>query len=238
MKTIAVSVSCLVGSALAGKSQITDALKQLSAKNNATDEPTNRAFAGLIAGFLEPIDHYGCWCYFSEDYVFGKGPIQDGIDADCKILNQGYRCAKMDAIARGNDCNPATIVYTPYNFFSSTVDISSECRNSNLNNDNPECAYDACMIEGAFTLKYFDTFFLGLQFQTELQHAVHGGAFDASVCELPPGNKEGPKACCGEVPERASFNTDKGAKSCCGNNIYSTLTNMCCNGAVSGLGVC
>merc|ERR1711981_364424 len=107
-----------------------------------------------MADFFQPINHYGCWCYFDKDYVYGKGPVQDSIDADCKQMILAHRCAKMDSIKRGNECNPATISYIPYNLFSGEKDILKECTNSNENHvDNPMCAIDACVIEGTFTLK-------------------------------------------------------------------------------------
>merc|ERR1712100_915445 len=114
----------------------------------AIDE--NREFVDPILSALQPIYNYGCWCHFGAEWVHAGGKVQDTIDGRCKQLINGYRCAKMDGNARGEDCDAGTISYTTYNYFGGG-DLTLDCQGSNPNNI---CAQDACVIEGSFTLNY------------------------------------------------------------------------------------
>merc|ERR1712179_296376 len=53
---------------------------------------------------------YGCWCNF-DDQSFnvpgrGRGAPVDRWDENCRQLQEGYRCAMMDAESAGQTCNP------------------------------------------------------------------------------------------------------------------------------------
>lgn len=234
------SAVVLTSPVFAGFDQILDGIRMLARKRS--EETGERVFQGQIATFFENIDHYGCWCNFGKDYHNGRGPVQDSIDSDCKVMVSAQRCAKWDSIQRGNECNPATIEYIPFNLFSSNVDILDECIEQNLKHpENPECAADACVIEGDFTLKYFGAFFSGLTFDVELQHDYHaGGTFDQSVsCITGHDGAIGPKSCCGELPTRFPFDTQLGARQCCYNATFSADTHECCDSEkIQQIGTC
>ena len=227
------------GPVFAGFDQILDSIRMLIRKREI--ETGQRQFQGQIATFFENIDHYGCWCNFGNDYHNGRGPVQDKIDADCKVMVSAQRCAKWDSIQRGNECNPATIEYIPFNFFSSNMEIEAECITSNLgHSENPECAADACVIEGYFTLKYFHMFFSGVQYEAALQHDDHiGGSFDPGMsCATKHDGPIGPKGCCGDLPYRFPYDTQNGVRGCCYNTTFSTLTHDCCSNQIEPIGVC
>merc|ERR1711937_886320 len=77
------------------------------------DSLIERSFgAGWSQSMLEPIDQYGCWCYFQEDHGKGRGIPVNEIDEKCKILHNGYTCILMDAeLAGDDDCVPWDIPY-------------------------------------------------------------------------------------------------------------------------------
>ena len=158
-----------------------------------------------------------------------------------------HRCAKMDSISRGNECNPATISYTPYNLFSAETDVLAECTTSNENHaENPECAIDACVIEGSFTLKYLHEFISGIQFNSTFQHT---GNFDADqTCGGGAGKQGkggisvgglGPRECCGDQPDRFPYGTMDGLKQCCAGAVFSVVDHECCeDGVLANPGDC
>ena len=87
-----------------------------SGAGGAGAAPPSRTFTGFAAELFDPVDGYGCWCYFGSDYVNGRGHTQDALDEECKKLVNGYRCARMDAKARGEICDASTEAYQPYNY--------------------------------------------------------------------------------------------------------------------------
>ena len=72
----------------------------------------NRDFAAPILNALLPMQDYGCWCHFGEDWQKAGGQVKDEVDMRCKQLVNGYRCAKMDGIDRGDECNAGLVSYT------------------------------------------------------------------------------------------------------------------------------
>ena len=123
----------------AGFDQILDSIRMLVRRRE--QETGERVFQGHVATFFENIDHYGCWCNFGNDYHNGRGPVQDSIDGDCKVMVSAQRCARWDSIQRGQECNPSTIDYIPFNFFSSETDMYAECLSTNAGHpENPICA--------------------------------------------------------------------------------------------------
>ena len=56
------------------------------------------------------LDKYGCWCYFSGDMRGkGRGSRVDNIDQICKVLADGYACAKIDSEEK--NCVPWEVDY-------------------------------------------------------------------------------------------------------------------------------
>ena len=115
------------------------------------------------------------------------GPAQDSIDEACKTLVNGYRCAELDGISRGESCQAHSVEYTPYNFFSGTTDLTEDCELENMTVS--QCAVDACIIEGSFTLQFFGSFFTGgINFDSSFSHAdgpQNQGTFDPITTGCP-----------------------------------------------------
>ena len=91
-KFIGFTISVLAGNALAGWDQMKKELNALM------DNSTMRA---LTKEDLQLLDQYGCWCYFEDDHGNGRGKPINEIDAQCKILHDGYACAIMDGDLEG-----------------------------------------------------------------------------------------------------------------------------------------
>jgi hypothetical protein len=248
MRTFTAIVAALgARTAHAGLAQIHDGLMGLNelAAANGTE---NRAFEGFIAGFMNAINGYGCWCYFGEGIGSGKGPVQDSVDAECKVLAHGYKCVGIDALERGETCDPITKDYTPYNFFSATTDLEVDCATGL--NAGDQCAIDMCIVEGRMTLAFFNQFFgPGITFDPTLSHPdgqVNQGPFDPEVecAVVPTGFGQTALSCCGQYQtNRFPFKTEDGTRDCCdsgnGDNLYIIATHDCCSdGSVATSGNC
>lgn len=245
MRSIATLVA-LAGTAHAGLFEIENGLRDLTdLASNGTDD---RKFTGFIEGFTNTINGYGCWCNFNEKYVNSKGPVQDDVDAECKILIHGYRCAIADATARGEECDIVTEDYTPYNFFSSVTDLVTDCAAALANVGN-QCKIDLCIIEGRFTLVFFSTFFSGgIPFDPTYHHpdgVINQGTFDpATECvSTPSGKGKSDLGCCGKFEtNRYQFRLDDGASGrlCCeaAETVFDVATQECCATSVALQGGC
>jgi len=191
----------------------------------AIDE--NREFVDPILSALQPIYNYGCWCHFGDQWVHAGGKVQDTIDARCKQLINGYRCAKMDGNDRGEDCDAGNVPYVTYNYFGGAP-IVSDCTNSN---PGDQCAIDACIIEGQFTLDFLVDIVAGSM--GNLVNANYQGApsgtwdrdAECTVGNTPAGDRE----CCGSQPNRSPYSLAKGVLACCNDQtLYNIATHQCC----------
>merc|ERR1712117_886475 len=164
----------------------------------------NREFVDPILSALQPIYNYGCWCHFGAEWVHAGGKVQDTVDARCKQLINGYRCAKMDGNDRGEDCDAGNIAYTTYNYFGGEP-IVSNCQASNPGNI---CAQDACVIEGQFTLDFLVDYVSGNIANTvdvQFQGAPNGVWDRDASCLTAQNNQPQDRACCGAQPNRAPY---------------------------------
>jgi len=207
----------------------------------ATEE--DRAFVGLIATRLTDLDHYGCWCYFDDLWDTAKGPVQDGLDAECKKLVNGYKCLVRDALDRGETCDPQSQSYETYNLFGANPDVRQDCTtNSNLDlpAEQQQCAIDLCIVEGTFTLTLFALLVSDYvnqnpqPYDPTLAHPtnVNAGVFDPAIeCVTNTLNGAGrsDKECCGTHPERFEYKTFNGERACCGERTFNTVTLQCCD---------
>jgi hypothetical protein len=255
MKLISASLAVgLFGSASANFEKIKTVFLQMeeAAYNKTVEEDpsqaNDRGFSPFIMQNLLDIQYYGCWCYLDTDWDTAKGPVQDGLDQECKNLVSNYRCLVLDALDRGETCDPATQDYTEYNLLGGGLDLPAECVDENVNEENGQCRIDLCIADGTFSLNLFS-----LMFQTggiaassppydpnvahsnnSVANAGAGGTFDPAVECLTNGLSgagRSEKACCGSYPERFPFKTFNGDKDCCGDRTYATLGLQCCNDA-------
>lgn len=105
---------------------------------------------------LRNINPYGCWCNFNNMPNFLGGDPVDEIDRACKILQESYRCVKIDDENELQECDIYTTKYIPSTSFYSTFGASSEQIIDNISADCSRkngasgCAYNLCTIEGYF----------------------------------------------------------------------------------------
>merc|ERR1712066_348651 len=172
-----------------------------------------REVVGFVYTALQPIYNYGCWCHFGDEWHRAGGRTVDSIDARCKQLINGYRCAKMDGNARNEDCNAGKVAYTPYNWMLGN-DIVTDCQASNPGNI---CAQDACIIEGSFSVDYLPQ--IASNSMASIVNAQYQGAngWDRDAeCATGRQQNGGQRACCGVHPTRAPFSRARGLHDCCG----------------------
>jgi len=220
-------------------------LEEAAYNKTIADDPSlasDRGFSSVILQQLSDIQFYGCWCFLDGDWDYAKGPVQDYLDQQCKILVQNYRCLVMDALDRGDTCDPHTQPYDPYNLFLGSEDVVGECEQRNTGVPNEECAIGLCKADGSFTLELFALMFQqgGIAasqppYDPTMTHVSQNGNFNhATECKYDyKGAGRSEKECCGKYPERFPFKTFGGDKACCegtpdGGKTYSTLSMQCC----------
>jgi len=240
MNKLSQIVIFLAGSNLASWEKMRDAFEAMEVKamENGTDGgvPMDRQFGGLIGSFMVDISNYGCWCYLDGGYHgVARGAPVDWVDSQCKRLVNGYKCAHMDALTRGETCEAHTVDYISYDYFSAMQPIDVEC--AQLNSDL--CQQDACIVEAVFVMDFFPQFFGGITFNPQFQHPVVGGTFDTEL-ECPYGNggkqADTERECCGEfMTGRAPFKTRN--RQCCGIELINPLNTQCCDDVAQALGV-
>merc|ERR1712127_83930 len=232
--------------------KITDLIVQLEeAAYNKTvaDDPTaanDRGFQPTFLAALVDIQYYGCWCYLDADWDTAKGPVQDGLDQECKNLVQNYRCLVLDALDRGETCDPASTDYVSYNLFGANLNLTLDCTtngNEDGDVDTTRCRQDLCIADGEFSLNLFSLMFQqgGIAasqppYDPAVAHANNAGGsslglFDpATDCKYAyQGAGRSEKECCGNYPTRFPYKTYNGDKACCGDKTYSTISNQCCD---------
>lgn len=187
--------------------------------------------AMLQAAFMGiNIDNYGCWCIFGDNRDKARGPTMNNVDRLCKSLQRGYDCVMIDQENDNNNdsCIPWDV---DYKFdFTLIGDIPTMCQTANPN-DN--CKIRSCMVEMKFTLSYLSEVFSGT-INTDDQFS-HTNNFDFNnVCKRVHNDVNPEKACCGDYPERYSYRTIGGDRSCCVNKTYNTQIFTCCaDGSIS-----
>jgi len=216
-------------------------LEEAAYNKTVADDPSqanDRGFTSIMLGFLADIQYYGCWCFLDESWDSGHGPVQDGLDQECKNLVNNYRCLVLDALDRGETCDPATTDYSQYNLFGGSGDVVGDCANAN---PTDQCFRDLCVADGTFTLNLFSLMFQqgGIAASqppydptmTHSNNSENPGDFDPiDDCKIiQQGYDRSQKECCGTYPERFPFKIFGGEKACCGERTYSTLALQCCN---------
>jgi len=94
----------------------TDAAKEVGVEQakgcDPSDTQCQRSFGSAWAQeIIGAINGYACWCYFQDAHGRGKGSPVNEVDAQCKILHDGYTCIMMDAEDEGKNCAPWDVKY-------------------------------------------------------------------------------------------------------------------------------
>jgi len=209
---------------------------------NATS-PGLRSFGSTWAAqMLDPINGYGCWCYFQDDHGKGKGIPANEMDEVCRILHEGYECTIYDAEQENDmDCVPWNEVYSsgsglglaaddPDNLSAESA-LRKECFAANSGNN---CAARACSVENYFVVNVFKLFMNDKNLDLSLKHSL--GKFDpADPDSCPIKNTDAPlseKECCGAYPLRKPFKLIgvNGPRGCCGEKTFNSNILQCCAG--------
>jgi hypothetical protein len=232
--TSSIIVSSLAGLALADFDQLK--ANFISVIKNQT--VLERSFDSMWAQqMINSIDEYGCWCYFQEDHGKGRGPPANEVDAQCKILHDGYTCIIMDAEAENDECTPWDVPYnsgTGLGLVANDPDnakheqaIRKSCQRVNRNNN---CGARACMVENYFVMQMFKLFLSGVTFDPSLKHSL-GNHHPKDDCPIKEGVKSD-KECCGTYPLRFPYKHLDGGRGCCGEHTYNMNVMECCAGNV------
>lgn len=191
---------------------------------------------GVASVTYTPLQDYGCWCYFAEKHIQGRGPAKDSYDAACKQMARGYECAILDEPA----CVPWEQTYQPdwlTNMFAvlgvhaSPESVVPTCE---ANNPGNNCAQMACMIEGTFIAKVF-----GLNLDPNAvmnsDYKQSNGFDNKDQANCPVNTQvrgDADDACCGDYPNRRPYRFKTGVRECCNENNKATVYNSglfeCC----------
>jgi len=251
MKTV-FYLGSLVGVSLASleslQANVEKLAKSRGMESNLRVGASPRAFQGFIKEMFASINGYGCWCYLDAGWRNGEqqqvnrasiqahGMAVDPIDESCRDLINSYKCIEMDAEAQGDyTCDSQAVEYIPFNFFSANTDVEDECT---LQNSPNMCAVNACIVEGAFTMKYINYLFDGIpshpDFSSEYLHVSNNGTFDPAVsCPGIPNPVGSDRECCGDYASltRHPYRLYTGftTRSCCGVEVINNEIQQCCN---------
>lgn len=155
----------------------------------------------------------------------GRGSPVDNIDRICKVLADGYACAKIDSEEK--NCVPWEVDYVEgYNSKHPEVTCHEV-------NEAHSCAAYACIAEGVFIVEVVNAYFGSLG-KIDMGHSHYNG-FDAdSNCGVVnferEENDERARECCGNWPRRYPFRTFNNHRACCGETTYDTTMFQCCAG--------
>jgi len=230
----------LPATALSTMYSINNQMEQILKLRNASGTLSRSAqFQNTAGVYASNLADYGCWC-FPGAGQYARGEPVDDFDSACKLLHEGYECARLDGIERGEACASNEINYSYDSSISLTVEeIQLGCENSNVGN---QCAIDACKVERWFVATWDSIIMPNLPIQyfgvapdwPSYKHAAYDATtytFDPEVtCGVASGNGNGggTRECCGYYPTRQPFKTQSGARACCGSKTYSIVVNVCC----------
>jgi len=219
---------------------VKNATRNSEAVRAALQDTVGRSFGSSWASdYISAIDEYGCWCYFQEDHGKGRGPPANEVDAQCKVLHDGYTCILLDAEAENDECIPWDVPYSSGTGLGLVADDPENNNNANAlrkscarSNRFDNCAERSCIVESFFVMQLFRHFLSGVQFDMSLKHSL--GNWDRiEDCPIKVG-VDAEKECCGTYPHRFPFKlaTLGGARACCGELTYNPDVQECCAGNI------
>jgi len=160
---------------------------------------------------MSNIRGYGCWCSMSSHFKKGQGPVQNGLDENCKKLHLGYDCVKMDARDEGTTCDTTEDEYYVIPAFNvNSIDFLCQALSNSLyghlSQAKMNCAVRLCSVESRFMAWIINEFMNGGSFDFTKIHDTYGGTFNyESECVVSPGVHD--RKCCGLYPFRFPYNT-------------------------------
>lgn len=194
---------------------------------------------GWAASMVNSINNYACWCYFGNNHGKGRGPQQNGIDSQCRILHDGYSCILEDAADEGEEnCVPWESEYTEptglgwWNKIGDNLEemqaaLRRDCLRKNKRASN--CAKRTCIVEGYFAINLFQLLTSGEKFNRNLKHSR--GRFDPlnECLVVNPSPVTGEKRCCGNYPIRFPYKYLENKRECCAGVTFNAEFLQCCD---------
>jgi hypothetical protein len=239
---LAVSAALATAESVGDDQHVRAWLSSLQAEKNAeeSDGTQPKSLAdGWANSMVQSVNGYGCWCYFENDHGLGRGQPQNEVDAQCKILHDGYSCILMDAEEEGENCVPWEVDYTEptgLGWWSKTGDdegmkmaLQKECAKKNKRGKDSWCAQRSCMVEGYFSINLFGLLTNGIKYEKDLLHSRN--KFDPkSDCPVKTNPDQAEKMCCGDYPIRFPYKHLSGKRECCGQHTFNAEFLQCCPG--------
>jgi len=191
--------------------------------------------------FEAKIKKYGCHCFPADTKsAGGTGAAVDALDSMCKKLANCHKCINIEFGTEAIDVNDGKYTWGLEN------DGSLNC---DKNAKNPaRKALCECDREFAYNLKSEwddNSNFHNEYFWLNNRHARknEGSVFSyEATCQSTGGNggnnnNGGGDACCGiAYPHKEPYKT--GSRACCGNELYSLVTQECCGSEAVAIGTC
>jgi len=204
--------------------------------DNSTETPLRTLASGWANSMVNSIDGYACWCYFENDHGKGRGQVQNDLDAQCKVLHDGYSCILMDSEEEGDSCIPWEEEYTApsgVGWWSKTGDdeslkaaLQKDCWRRNKKRG--DCAQRACIVEGYFSINLFGLLTNGKKYDPKLKHDMNKWDPEDN-CPLKANTSEAEKKCCGEYPIRFPYRHTDGRRECCNGHTFNAEFLQCCD---------
>ena len=204
--------------------------------NSDNDSGRQRSFTSTTwaSNVIDAINGYGCWCYFGDDSLSGKGSTINDMDVICKVLQDGYSCIISDGEDDGESCeDPWDQDYTsatgfPFSSLSSDnmeTAILEACEDANSDSD---CSARVCAVQGYFVLSIFELFLSGSSLDTSYKHSFGNMDTDTDCSHTDAGTSGQDKMCCGTYPLRFGHKDGNGDKSCCSYHVYDNTGDLAC----------
>lgn len=185
---------------------------------------TDRA---LTQADMSMLNMYGCWCYFEDDHGKGRGQPIDELDAQCKILQDGYYCAIQDAADLGQSCTPWEVIYnSAIGIGIGSISIPNVIAECDTANPSDGCGNAACKIEGYFVVGFLQKILTGSQINQDYRHL--NGFDKMAMCPISGNGLKSEKSCCGDHPKRFPFKNYGGNRECCQGHTFNTNLYTCC----------
>merc|ERR1711981_561410 len=115
---------------------------------------------------LERIWDYGCWCNMGPNLKEGYSRAVDDYDMACQNMQRCLRCAEMDAVDGGYECNARTTPFTA-SFGFGAQNLMADCESTNQ--DDP-CAVTLCTCETQFISEIMDHLWEGKIYTSDYKH--------------------------------------------------------------------
>lgn len=234
MKRVGLVVAGLVSRIHADFGSIEDIVKELN--KNITSFQSDRPQGNLLRGGVTPaslelelLSCYGCWCYRGQHHGKGLGRPVNDFDKICRQHHHAYECIKLDAVGRGEVCDPVQRAEEGFGYKMSTdLDedghggMKLECQDG-----QDWCSQRTCEVDLEYLRQMWQLLLAGQDIH-RIENGHHNkhrdpdgnlvGTFDTTNCPIGGKQYQPYKHCCGKYPKRQVFKSSAevdGHRQCC-----------------------